>query len=148
MKSLQSGKIGKSPRQFVAHASLRAKKRSAKGSFRIRARRSCWTSRDPGSTQGTDIRDLPNRGGYRDIMTDYSDFSVVVKNRGRPPSSWKWGIYLAGRNSPIKQSEGFFSTIAEANRAGRKALSLFLSEYQDEMPQQWSFTPGRSKIGK
>ena len=81
-------------------------------------------------------------------MTDYSDFSVVVKNRGRFPSPWKWEIYRAGRNSPIKQSEGFFSTIAEANRAGRKALSLFLSEYQDEMPQQWSFTPGRSKIAK
>ena len=81
-------------------------------------------------------------------MTDYSDFSVVVKNRGRPPSSWKWEIYRAGRNSPIKQSEAFFSTITEANRAGRKALSLFLSEYQDEMPQQWSFTPGRSKIAK
>src|SRR5262249_61050706 len=100
MKSLQSGKIGKSPRQFVAHASLRAKKRSAKGSFRIRARRSCWTSRDPGSTQGTDIRDLPNRGGYRDIMTDYSDFFVFVKKKSRPPTFLDREIYRAGRDNP------------------------------------------------
>jgi len=81
-------------------------------------------------------------------MTDYSDFSVVVKNRGRFPSPWKWEIYRAGRNSPIKQSEAFFSTITEANRAGRKALSLFLSEFHDEMPQGRSFTLGRSKTGK
>jgi len=81
-------------------------------------------------------------------MTDYSDFSVVVENRGRFPSPWKWEIYRAGRNSPIKQSEAFFSTITEANRAGRKALSLFLSEIHDEMPQGRSFTLGRSKTGK
>jgi hypothetical protein len=81
-------------------------------------------------------------------MTDYSDFSVVVKNRGRLPSPWKWEIYRAGRNSPIKQSEAFFSTIAEANRAGRKALSSFLSEYQEEMVQEWSLKLGRSKTRK
>ncbi len=68
-------------------------------------------------------------------MTDYSDFSVVVKNRGRPPSPWKWKIYRAGRNSPVKQSEVSFSTVAEANRAGREALGLFLSEFQDDHRQ-------------
>jgi hypothetical protein len=50
-------------------------------------------------------------------MTDHPDFSVVVKNRGRLPSRWKWEIYRAGRNSPVKQSEVYFSTLTEANRA-------------------------------
>lgn len=68
-------------------------------------------------------------------MTDHSDFSVVVKNRGRSPSPWKWEIYRAGRNSAIKQSEVSFSTVTEANRAGRKALGLFLSEFQDDYKQ-------------
>ena len=67
-------------------------------------------------------------------MTDHSDFSVVVKNRGRLSTPWKWEIYRSGRNSPVKQSEVYFSTVAEANRAGRKALSLFLGEYHDEVP--------------
>jgi hypothetical protein len=67
-------------------------------------------------------------------MTDHPDFSVVVKSRGRPPSPWKWEIYRSGRKSPVKQSAVFFSTVTEANRAGRKALDLFLSEFQDEKP--------------
>ncbi len=67
-------------------------------------------------------------------MMDHPDFSVVVKNRGRHPGPWKWEIYRAGRKSPVKQSEVYFSTVTEANRAGRKALSLFLSEYHDEAP--------------
>jgi hypothetical protein len=72
-----------------------------------------------------------------DSKTDHSDFSVVVKNRGRSPNPWKWEIYRAGRKSPVKQSEVFFSTVTEANRAGRKALSLFLSEFQAEAYEQW-----------
>ncbi len=70
-------------------------------------------------------------------MTDHPDFSVVVKNRGRPPSPWKWEIYRAGRKSPIKQSEVYFSTVTEANRAGRKALTVFLSEFHEEAPMKW-----------
>jgi len=58
------------------------------------------------------------------------DFSVVVKSRGRPPNPWRWEIYRAGRNSPVKQSEVYFSTMTEANRAGKKALGLFLSNCQ------------------
>jgi hypothetical protein len=81
-------------------------------------------------------------------MTDHPDFSVVVKNRGRLPSPWKWEIYRAGRNSPVKQSEVYFSTVTEANRAGRKALSLFLSEYHDEVPLEWLPKFGRSKTSK
>jgi hypothetical protein len=59
------------------------------------------------------------------------DFSVVVKIRGRQPSPWKWEIYRAGRNTPVQQSVDYFSTMTEANRAGKKALSLFLSEYHN-----------------
>ena len=70
-------------------------------------------------------------------MTNHSDFSVVVKSRGRPPSPWKWEIYRAGRKSPIKQSEVYFSSMAEAHRAGKKALGLFLSEFQDEVGAEW-----------
>lgn len=81
-------------------------------------------------------------------MTDHPDFSVVVKNRGRPPSPWKWEIYRAGRISPVKKSEVYFSTVTEANRAGRKALSLFLSEYQDEAPLEWLLKCSRSKTGQ
>ena len=77
-------------------------------------------------------------------MTDHLDFSVVVKNRGRLPTPWKWEIYRAGRNSPVKQSELYFNTVAEATRAGRKALSLFLSEYHDEVPLKWVSKFGRS----
>ncbi|MGB9411022.1 MAG: hypothetical protein WCB26_07350 [Pseudolabrys sp.] len=72
-------------------------------------------------------------GEFPDRSTaDHLDFSVVVKSRGRPPSPWKWEIYRAGRKSPIKQSDVYFSTVSEANRAGKKALSLFLSEFHDE----------------
>lgn len=76
---------------------------------------------------------------------DHPDFSVVVKNRGRPPSPWKWEIYRSGRKSPVKQSEIYFSSVTEANRAGRKALSLFLSECQDEVSSERLPKFGHSK---
>jgi hypothetical protein len=34
---------------------------------------------------------------------DHTDYSVVVKNRAPPPSSWKWEIYRAGRSSPVSR---------------------------------------------
>ena len=74
-------------------------------------------------------------------MTDHPDFSVVVKSGGRPPSPCKWQIYRVGRKSPVKQSEVYFSDATEATRAGKKALSLFLSEFQDEVAM--SGTVGR-----
>jgi hypothetical protein len=64
-------------------------------------------------------------------MIDHADFSVVVKNRAAPPKAWRWEIYRAGRSSPIKQSEVYFETVTEANRAGKAALRLLLSEYQN-----------------
>ena len=65
---------------------------------------------------------------HRDLI-DQTDFSVVVKNRARPPKPWRWEIYRAGRNSPIEQSEVYFESMSEANRAGKAALKLLLSEY-------------------
>jgi len=62
---------------------------------------------------------------------DHADFAVVVKNRASPPKPWRWEIYRAGRNSPIERSETFFETMAEANRAGKRALASLLSEFPD-----------------
>lgn len=63
-------------------------------------------------------------------MLEHSDFSVVIKNRARPPKPWRWEIYRAGRASSILQSEVFFETATEASRAGKSALSLMLSDFQ------------------
>jgi hypothetical protein len=60
-----------------------------------------------------------------------TDFSVVVKNRAPPPRPWRWEIYRAGRNSPIEQSTVLYETMTEANRAGKKALKLLLSDFPD-----------------
>ncbi len=65
------------------------------------------------------------------MYTEQHDFSVVVKNRGRPSAPWRWEIYRSGRNSPVKRSEIYFSTMSEADRQGKQALSLFLSEYRN-----------------
>jgi hypothetical protein len=62
-------------------------------------------------------------------MIEHADFTVTVKNRGRPPKPWRWEIYRAGRTSAIQTSEVYFETMTEASRAGKKALSIFLSEY-------------------
>jgi hypothetical protein len=64
-------------------------------------------------------------------MVDHLDFSVVVKNRAKPPKPWKWEIYRAGRSSPIQQSVVCFDSMTEAGRAGKTALKLLLSEYSD-----------------
>jgi hypothetical protein len=62
-------------------------------------------------------------------MIEQDDFSVVVKNRARPPKPWRWEIYRAGRTSPIEHSQVYFESMAEANRAGKAALRLLLSEH-------------------
>jgi hypothetical protein len=64
-------------------------------------------------------------------MIDHEDFSVVVKHRAPPPKSWRWEIYRAGRTSAIDHSEVYFESMTEANRAGKAALRLMLSEYPD-----------------
>ena len=64
-------------------------------------------------------------------LLDHLDFSVVVKNRAKPPKPWRWEIYRAGRASPIQQSAVCFELMTEASRAGKSALKLLLSEYHD-----------------
>ncbi len=59
---------------------------------------------------------------------DDSDYSVVVKHRGRPPNPWKWEIYRAGTSSPIGQSPVFFRSMAAANKSGKAALKQLLAE--------------------
>jgi hypothetical protein len=53
---------------------------------------------------------------------DSSDFTLAIKNKGRPPRSWRWEIYAAGKSKPVRQSE-FFETMSEATRAGKAALA-------------------------
>ena len=64
-------------------------------------------------------------------MTIHPDFSVVVKNRARPPTPWRWEIYRAGKRAPIGESDIYFETMAEAHRVGQAALRRLLSEFQD-----------------
>src|SRR5437762_3630933 len=74
---------------------------------------------------------------------DRTDYSVVVKNRAPPPSSWKWEIYRAGRSSPVKQLSIFFHTMVTANRAGKEArmpLSAFDWRRQPELRNISPFT--------
>jgi hypothetical protein len=65
------------------------------------------------------------------MIIEHDDFSVVIKNRGLPPKTWRWEIYRAGRRSPIEHSKIFFESATEANRAGKAALRLMLSECPD-----------------
>jgi hypothetical protein len=62
------------------------------------------------------------------IRYEPTDFSVVVKSRGKPPNPWKWEIYRAGRLSAVKQSAVFFPTMAAANKAGKEALTQLLKK--------------------
>jgi hypothetical protein len=61
---------------------------------------------------------------------DRSDFSVVVKSRGKPPTPWRWEIYCAGRASPVERSTEFYPTTAAASRAGKAALAQLLRKLQ------------------
>jgi hypothetical protein len=69
---------------------------------------------------------LSNHLGNR---LEHADFSVVVKNRAPPPKPWRWEIYRAGRKSPVDHSSVLYETVTEANRAGKKALALLLTEF-------------------
>ena len=57
-------------------------------------------------------------------MIEQSDFSVVVKNRARPPKPWRWEIYRAGRTSPIDHSEVYFEVHdrGQSRRQGRAQI--------------------------
>jgi len=56
-------------------------------------------------------------------QNERTDFSVVVKSRGKPPNPWRWEIYRAGRSSAIARSSELFPTMAVANKAGKEALA-------------------------
>ena len=50
------------------------------------------------------------------------DYTLAIKNKGRPPKPWRWEIYLAGKSKPVRQSE-FLETMSEATRTGKAALA-------------------------
>jgi hypothetical protein len=52
-----------------------------------------------------------------------TDFSVVIKRRGKPPNPWRWEIYRAGRSTAAKTSSDFFPTMRAAQKAGKDALA-------------------------
>jgi len=53
---------------------------------------------------------------------DPIDYTLAIKNKGRPPKSWRWEIYAAGKSKAVQQSE-FFETMSEATRAGKAVLA-------------------------
>jgi hypothetical protein len=56
------------------------------------------------------------------VKAEQTDFSVVIKSRGKLPTPWKWEIYRAGRSSAVAQSSEFFATAGAAKRAGDRAF--------------------------
>ncbi len=59
---------------------------------------------------------------------DRTDFSVVAKNRARPPKPWRWEIYRAGRQSPVEHSREYFDLRSAAIAEGRAALDRLMAE--------------------
>jgi hypothetical protein len=59
---------------------------------------------------------------------DATDYSVVVKLRGKPPRPWKWEIYRACRCGPLESSSVFFESMAVAGKEGKKALAHLLAK--------------------
>jgi hypothetical protein len=53
---------------------------------------------------------------------DSVDYTLAIKNRGRPPRCWRWEIYAPGKSKPVAQS-GFFETMSDATRSGKIALA-------------------------
>ena len=53
-----------------------------------------------------------------------SDYTLAIKNRGRPSKPWRWEIYVAGKSKPVLQSD-FFETMSKATRSGKAALAEF-----------------------
>ena len=68
----------------------------------------------------------PQSRPYAEAATCDADYTLAVKNKGRPPRSWRWEIYAVGKNKPVGRSE-FFETMSEATRTGKAALAKFRS---------------------
>lgn len=64
----------------------------------------------------------PEGDAYTAAYACRSDYTLAIKYRARPPRSWRWEIYLAGKNNPVGRSE-FFATMSEATRTGKAALA-------------------------
>lgn len=54
---------------------------------------------------------------------DPADYTVMVKLRGNPPKSWRSEICRSGRWGQLEFSSGFFESMAEATKAGKKSLA-------------------------
>ena len=59
---------------------------------------------------------------------DPADYSFAVKLRATPPKPWRWEIYCACKNAPVERSLICFESMAEAVKAGKKALALLLAK--------------------
>jgi hypothetical protein len=57
-----------------------------------------------------------------------ADYSFAIKLRGSPPKPWRWEIYCAGKMAPVERSLVFFESMAEAAKAGKKALAHLLAK--------------------
>jgi hypothetical protein len=58
---------------------------------------------------------------------DPAEYTLAIKNRGRPPKPWRWEIYAAGKSKPVQQSD-LFETMSDATRAGKVALAELRSK--------------------
>jgi hypothetical protein len=63
------------------------------------------------------------------VQSKPTDFSLVIKSRGKPPNPWKWEIYRAGRSSAVAQSPEYFATVSAAKKAGELALADFFEKH-------------------
>jgi len=63
------------------------------------------------------------------VYDKQTDFSVVIKNRGKPPNPWRWEIYRAGHSRAVAQSSEFFSTMSAAKKAGDRALAELFEKH-------------------
>src|SRR5580704_17483696 len=61
---------------------------------------------------------------------DDTDYSVVVKQRARPPNPWRKEIYRAGKLSPIGQSPIFFRTMAAAKQSRKNGTQAAIGQAQ------------------
>jgi hypothetical protein len=57
------------------------------------------------------------------VQDKRTEFSVVIKIRGKLPRPWRWEISRAGRSKAIAQSSECFSTVSAAKKAGDRALT-------------------------
>jgi hypothetical protein len=63
------------------------------------------------------------------VQDKQTDFSVVIKIRGKLPSPWRWEIYRSGHSRAFAQSSEFFSTASAAKKAGDRALAELFEKH-------------------